>query len=371
MVDEAAGDNAMDSSAHDDDGSVEPTMVEGNEDGVVEETNREPQIEEEEEEEEEEENQTFRDATVDPSDNDLGDADEQKQSTGNTAESIKEYSPQAANKATVDNPTTSTRPPLVLETPPRRIKHSKFVFLSDQKSVPRDLRKLQEHTIKRRRDLLAKMHDADCHMARIMSKYVEEKMDLELVVSDTFERTVAHPLASAVERLAIQREASNSRILGVANLDRRVGQLDVQMTHHVHVTMSDIKHDELDSFHDELHQDVVPGLRVENSMYDKVEGGIVRRYEMVAGEIAKNLHAEGASRRASIESLRQKVEKLVPSKTDGSTNTLSQIAMLRAQLRQERADRQAADQAILESIAHTTERMKRAMMALVSDGEIR
>jgi hypothetical protein len=40
-----------------------------------------------------------------------------------------------------------------METPQRRIEASKFVFLSDQKSVPTDLRKLQEHTMKRRRGL--------------------------------------------------------------------------------------------------------------------------------------------------------------------------------------------------------------------------
>jgi hypothetical protein len=49
---------------------------------------------------------------------------------------------------------------------------------------------------------------------------------------------------------------------------------------------------------------------------------------------------------------------------------LSKIANLRAQLRQERADRQAADQAVLESIVSNTAAMKRAMMALVSDGEL-
>jgi hypothetical protein len=258
-----------------------------------------------------------------------------------------------------------------METPQRRIKPSKFVFLSDQKSVPTDLRKLQEHTMKRRRDLLTRMHDADCLMSGLVSKYAEEKMDLELAVCDTFERTVVHPLESAVERLAIQREASNTRMVDVRNIERRIRHLDAQMTHHIHVTVSDAKRDEFDTLHDDIQQDVVSEIRVENSKYDKVEGGIVRRFELVAGEIAKDFHSEEASRRASVEVLRRKVDGFTPAKTKRLENTLSEIAELRAKLRQERAERQAADQAIMESIAETTESIKRAMMALVSDGDIR
>ncbi|KAG7359941.1 hypothetical protein IV203_035039 [Nitzschia inconspicua] len=258
-----------------------------------------------------------------------------------------------------------------LETPTnRRIKPSRFVFLSDQKSVPNDMKRLQEHTIKRRRELLARMHDIDCQVARLMAKFANEKMDMELAICDTFERTVANPLASAVERMAIQREASTSRMVGVANLERRLTYLDAQMIHHINVTLNDIKRDELESFHDELQQDLISEIRVETTKYDKVEAGIVRRFELVAGEIAKNFHKEGAARRAELGLLKNKIDTTIPQQqTDRLENTLSQIAQLRAKLRQERADRQAADAAILESIVATTGTIKRAMMALVSDGE--
>ncbi|KAG7353773.1 hypothetical protein IV203_003128 [Nitzschia inconspicua] len=259
----------------------------------------------------------------------------------------------------------------IFETPTnRRIKPSRFVFLSDQKSVPNDMKRLQEHTIKRRRELLTKMHDIDCQVARLMAMFANEKMDMELAICDTFERTVANPLASAVERMAIQREASTSRMLGVANLERRLTYLDAQMVHHINVTLNDIKRDELESFHDELQQDLISEIRVETTKYDKVEAGIVRRFELVAGEIAKNFHKEGAARRAELGLLKNKIDTTIPQQqTDRLENTLSQIAQLRAKLRQERADRQAADAAILESIVSTTGTIKRAMMALVSDGE--
>ena len=55
---------------------------------------------------------------------------------------------------------SSTPINLAYDTPThRQPTPSKFVFLSDQKSVPTDLKKLQERTIKRRRDFVARMHD--------------------------------------------------------------------------------------------------------------------------------------------------------------------------------------------------------------------
>ena len=46
------------------------------------------------------------------------------------------------------------------EVPSRRPRTpSKFIFFSDRKSVPTDMKNLQERTIKRRRELVARMHD--------------------------------------------------------------------------------------------------------------------------------------------------------------------------------------------------------------------
>mmetsp|Transcript_4395 Transcript_4395/g.4720 ORF Transcript_4395/g.4720 Transcript_4395/m.4720 type:complete len:142 (-) Transcript_4395:13-438(-) len=43
--------------------------------------------------------------------------------------------------------------------PHRQPTPSKFVFFSDKKSVPTDMKKLQEKTIRRRRDFADRMHD--------------------------------------------------------------------------------------------------------------------------------------------------------------------------------------------------------------------
>mmetsp|Transcript_4489 Transcript_4489/g.9747 ORF Transcript_4489/g.9747 Transcript_4489/m.9747 type:complete len:321 (-) Transcript_4489:1568-2530(-) len=246
---------------------------------------------------------------------------------------------------------------------------SAFVFLSDRKSVPTELKNLQERTIKRRRDFVARMHEMDCHTAKLMSKYAEERMDLDLATCDTFERTVVHPLLSSVERLSLDREASMNRSLGIPTLERRVGALDAQMTHHINVTMSDAKMDKLDSIHDNLQRNIQPEIRIENNKSNKIEGGIVQRFESVVGTINRNFLSEGASRRAEIEFLQTKTETGIPNRTERAEVTLSKIAQLRAQVSEERAKRIAADKAIYEDIVRRTAAMKRAMIAMASDGD--
>ena len=54
----------------------------------------------------------------------------------------------------------SSTPTRAYETPTRgETTPSKFVFLSDRKSVPTEMKNLQERTIKRRRDFLAQIHE--------------------------------------------------------------------------------------------------------------------------------------------------------------------------------------------------------------------
>eukprot|EP00536_Pseudo-nitzschia_multiseries_P003651 jgi/Psemu1/295278/fgenesh1_pm.57_\ len=260
---------------------------------------------------------------------------------------------------------------MAFETPTthRHRAHSPFVFLSDRKSVPTELKNLQERTIKRRRDFVARMHDLDCHTAKLMSKYAEERMDLDLATCDTFERTVMHPLLSSVERLSLDRESSLNRSVGIPDLERRIGAMDAEMTHHINVTMSDAKMDKLDWIHDDMQQNILPEIRIENNKSNKIEGGIVQRFESVVGTINRNFHSEGALRRAETGVLQTKTETGVPNRMERAEVTLSKIAELRARVSEERAARIVADKAIYEEIVRRTTAMKRAMIAMASDGD--
>jgi len=194
-------------------------------------------------------------------------------------------------------------------------------------------------------------------------------MNLDLATCDTFERTVIRPLVTSVERLAINRESSTNRLIEIPALERRIGRLDVQMTRHINVTMSDGKIDMLDSLQDDLQINLKSEIRTENNTFNKIEGGIIQRFESVAGTGTRNIHSEGASRRSAIALLEHKIENTIPKRFERAEKTLAQIASLRTQLREERAKREFTDKAIYEDIVRRTTSLKRAMIAMASDGD--
>jgi hypothetical protein len=139
------------------------------------------------------------------------------------------------------------------------------------------------------------------------------------------------------------------------------------MSHYIYVTVSDAKREELDSLHDDMFQDIIPGIRLENSKSDKIEGGVIRRFENVAGIIARRFHEESASRRAAVEIARNKVQIAVNQEEQRLDDVLSVISDLRAKIRRERAERKGADEKILQEIVQTTVTMKRALLEAVGD----
>jgi predicted aminopeptidase len=104
---------------------------------------------------------------------------------------------------------------------------------------------------------------------------------------------------------------------------------------------------------------------MENSKADRVERGIAGRFEFVAGVDARRFHEESAARRAAVDTGSNKVDKRAIQEEERLDDFLATVTDLRAQLRQERAQRKAEDKKILDDIVKTTATMKRALLEAV------
>lgn len=259
---------------------------------------------------------------------------------------------------------------VLFETPNRLIRPSpKFVFFSDQKMVPDNIKRLEEATMKRRREMLARMKELDCRIARLVSTFAQEKMDLDLAIRDTLDRSVCHPLEVSVERLTMERESSAERGPALLDIEKRLSALDHDITKHIYMTMSDAKREELDGLQNDLFQEIIPSMRLEDSKSDKIEGGVVRRFENVAGIAARQFHQEAAARRASVEFVKKQLQTAQEQEHRRGDDVLEIIKELRAQVQRERLQRQAEDKSILDEIIRATVAMKRAMLSAVSPGK--
>ena len=259
---------------------------------------------------------------------------------------------------------------VLYDTPNRLIRPSpKFVFLSDQKMVHDNIKRLEEATMKRRRGMMTRMKEFDCRIARLVSTFAEEKMDLDLAIHDTMDRSICHPLEASVERLTLERESSVERGPALLRIEKRLSSLDDSMTKHIYMTMSDARREELDSLQGDLFQEIIPSMRLEDSKSDKIEGGVIRRFENVAGIAARQFHQEAAARRASLEFFKSQCRTAAEKEHRQGDDVLNTIKELRAQVQRERLQRQAEDKAILDEIIQRTVTMKRAMLSAISPGK--
>ena len=144
-------------------------------------------------------------------------------------------------------------------------------------------------------------------------------------------------------------------------------KLDLQMTRQIYVVLGDRKRDELDSLHSDLFHDLVPRINIENSKSNKIESGVIRRFEDVSGSATKSFHEECGARRSSVHQAQQKVRVVIKSEDQRLDHILVAISELRAKTRKERAERREMDARILERIVSATVIMKRALLEAVGD----
>ena len=253
-------------------------------------------------------------------------------------------------------PTTS---PEEQEETPRK---SHFQFLSDQESMQAELQRAQEMTLRRRRQFLERMETIELDLCKISAQYGEEAMNFNLAIRDTIDRVVTRPLEAATERFVMERDGSDVRRTSIRNLERRLDNLDSRMTRHIHVTLGDAKQDELDTLQDQISQDLKPSMQIISSKSNKIEGGIVRRYEEVAGTVAYRYSQESAARHASLSLLSDKVQEFAAQEENKLDDFLDTIRSIRMQLKEEREARKAADQKILNDVVKTTAAIKRALL---------
>lgn len=216
--------------------------------------------------------------------------------------------------------------------------------------------------------MVARMHDLDCRLARLLSLYADETMDFNLAIGDTMDRSVGHPLEASVERLVMEREASSMRGPAITELEQRLAEMDLAMTNFQHVTLSDAKREDLDSFHSDLVQQIIPTMHLEHVKSDKIEGGVVRRYDNVAGTICRQFHQEAAARRANLELVQRRFEHSGQQQSERGDDLLKTIQELRQSIQKERLQRQAQDKLIRDEMIRTTMAMKRALLLAVGSG---
>lgn len=125
-----------------------------------------------------------------------------------------------------------------------------------------------------------------CQVAALTAQLANETIDREKQLCGAME-SVYKPLQDAFENISLQKYDNGQSVHGSATqhwmaLDHRRSSLDSQMTHSVHVALSDAKRQELGGFQESL-WDVESNWRDETTATDKGEIAQSRHLESLAG----------------------------------------------------------------------------------------
>lgn len=267
---------------------------------------------------------------------------------------------------------------------------SRFVFVSDEKTVPSELKKLGEATMRRRHLFQTRVHELDCQLASLTAKLANESMDREAAMSEILPAHVYQPLEVVAERLLvdldlmrrprfsapggekspndeIDKDLKASSDSSIMDLERRLSKLDSQMTSHVHKQMFEAKRERLEAVQDQLLHEIAPDLQMEASKADKREGSMNRRWESLAGILARRYLDESSTRKASLAVVEEEIVGVLHQQEADDVVVLATLRDLRARLDQERLMRLAEDKRVLDLITETAVHLQRLLLETLAD----
>lgn len=228
-----------------------------------------------------------------------------------------------------------------------------FDFLNE--SVP--LQQLQDSTSKRRHESLSRIHELDCKLASLQAKLAHESMNRAKALNLSKQLNNIKPLEDLVERFGNQLLAPPD-----GNIHSRLGKLEATRMRHIHVELPDAVADELESPYDYVTQELQSSLRLERSKADKRIGSLVRRFETIAGTVARRHQEEAASRRAALVQVEALAQDAADLDEQRALQFLESLKELRQTLEQEKEQRKVRDKEVMELIVERTTELKRALL---------
>lgn len=243
----------------------------------------------------------------------------------------------------------------------------KLNFFTDDEAIPVQLHNLQQLSSRSRHEFHSAVHDLDVKVAELTAKLAEESMDLDLDLRHAAATSVYKPVEAAFECLTLERFAGSSMSSLPQHwmtLEKRLSALDSHMTHSLHVQLDDLKRARLTSLRDDLDQSVEPARLADGVVSDQRETALARRWESLAGTLARRLAEERAARVAAVAG----ADAALNAQRDPHRDALRQsVADLWQRLDDERAERAADDAHVTAYIVERTDALKRAILEAYPD----
>lgn len=146
------------------------------------------------------------------------------------------------------------------------------------------------------------------------------------------------------------------------DLSHEISKLSSNLMQHIHVTTPALKYHHLDSFHRQMQGTIPPKIHMEKTKAAKREQAIFQKFESMAGLASRSLAEENAARVAELKILEHKILEAGGWDERRSSRFLEEVREIRTMLEQERAERIANDQMVLEAIVSTRTMLHKTLL---------
>lgn len=300
---------------------------------------------------------------------------------------------------------------------------SRFKFESDQTAS--QLTKIEEEARRKRDEFRSRVRAIDDRIAGFTLKLTQEIMDRDAVHADILDRSVHLPLERCLSnsfqqldlqlgtsllfqtpsthkntksmsatrppapppppppRLQLPKDASgkslppppppppalpnnhqdnNPKSLCIPQLDHNISNLKQDLLTFQHKTIYQLENKHLLHLQRILTERMAPQIRLEQTKADKREGSLVRTFEAMAANSQRHAMEQLSLEKTELHLLQQEYERMCQAQQKQTHDFLQQISQIRKMIQQERLERQAQDQIIIDRIIQTQELLQKNVL---------
>lgn len=230
--------------------------------------------------------------------------------------------------------------------------------------IDAELEQVRQQSAQRRLEFQTTVHDLQCRLASLTAKAAEEDLERQAALRNLYQHHVDAPLQDLLERLWLESSAGKHDSQTWMHAEQRATQVEARLTTALHVHLADAERQHVVAIQTEVAR-LVKEIKQAQSWSMKRQGDMVRRLDHLAAIMARRYQEERAARRAAVEQCADNLREHDEIDQQRAQDYLDEIRRLRAQVAEERAERQAQDERIRQRIHRATAHLKRCLLEYV------
>jgi len=247
----------------------------------------------------------------------------------------------------------------------KNTKPHRFQFLGESNDNPNDLKRLQDDALRKRENFRFRLRSIEERISLWISKLAEESLRREHSHDEIVHKCIYLPLQLCEKRVLSNLEEgaqtfvvdrSNNRS-NLISMEKEIMDVETKLLKLRHVTAYEsekLNFSSLENHIGEMHKT----SQLESSNAFLNERRLAREFEVVAGQIARDIHAETVARKIDHRILSEKIREQITDDERRISLFKEEVSRFQLDLEKEMSERKRQDKILLEQILNTKKELQ-------------